>query len=139
MRFSCSVGEVWWREVQSSSSIARYARYAFTRERLKCSSSLLHDKSSMRTQNVTAQMTEVAVRTGHVDTFCADRLPPTELWPVRDWTRIPELTYPERLNCAAELLDRLVESGSGERLVFRYPGGKWTYGRLLETSNRIAH
>jgi len=58
---------------------------------------------------------------------------------VRDWTGIPELAYPERLNCAAELLDRIVESGDGERLVFRFPGGTWTYRHLLETSNRIAH
>ena len=93
----------------------------------------------MRTQSVTAKMPEVAVRTGHVDTFCADRLPPAELWPVRDWTGIPELAYPERLNCAAELLDRMVESGAAERPVIRYPGGMWTYRRLLETSNRIAH
>ncbi|HEY3257428.1 MAG TPA: AMP-binding protein [Gemmatimonadaceae bacterium] len=84
-------------------------------------------------------MPEVAGTTGHVDTFSADRLPPPELWPVRDWTGIPELAYPARLNCAGELLDRMVESGSSERLVFRYPGGTWTYGKLLETSNRIAH
>jgi 2-aminobenzoate-CoA ligase len=58
---------------------------------------------------------------------------------VRDWTGIPELAYPERLNCAAELLDRMVESGAGDRLVFRFPGGTWTYRHLFETSNRIAH
>ena len=93
----------------------------------------------MRTQRLTAKMPEVAVRTGYVDTFCADRLPPIALWPVRDWTGIPELAYPERLNCAAELLDRMVDSGAAERPVFRYVGGTWTYRRLLETSNRIAH
>ena len=85
------------------------------------------------------KMPEVAAKSGHVDTFCADHLPPPELWPVRDWTGIPELAYPDRLNCATELLDRIVESGAGERLVFRYPGGTWTYRKLLETSNRIAH
>lgn len=83
-------------------------------------------------------MTEATVDTGHVDTFCADRLPPRELWPVRDWTGIPELAYPERLNSAAELLDKLVDSGGGDRLVFRFPGGTWTYRHLLETANRIA-
>src|SRR6185503_16030019 len=84
-------------------------------------------------------MPDVVAPTGHVDTFCADHLPPPELWPVRDWTGIPELAYPERLNCAAELLDKMVESGAGDRLVFRFPGGTWTYRHLLETSNRIAH
>lgn len=75
---------------------------------------------------------------GHVDTFCADHLPPRELWPVREWNAIPELEYPARLNCAVELLDRMTEA-NGERLVFRFPGGTWTYRQLLETSNRIAH
>ena len=84
-------------------------------------------------------MPDVVAPTGHVDTFCTDHLPPPELWPVRDWTGIPELAYPERLNCATELLDRIVESGAGDRLVFRFPGGTWTYRHLFETSNRIAH
>lgn len=84
-------------------------------------------------------MAETAVATGHVDTFCADRLPPRELWPVRDWTGIPELAYPERLNAAARLLDRMVESGNGDRPVFRFPDGTWTYRELMETANRIAH
>ncbi len=78
-------------------------------------------------------------RSGHVDTFCADNAPPRELWPERDWTGVPELSYPGRLNCAAELLQRTVESGRGDRIVFRYPGGEWTYSHLHETSNRIAN
>ncbi len=76
----------------------------------------------------------------HVDTFCRDNLPPRELWPDMDYTRLPELAaYPPRLNCAAELLDRAVERGWGGRTLLHYPGGKWTYGQLLETANRIAH
>ena len=77
--------------------------------------------------------------TGHVDTFCADRAPPAELWPARDWSGIPELTYPDRMNCAAELLDSIIEGGRGDRIVFRYPGGEWTYTHLYETANRIAN
>ena len=84
-------------------------------------------------------MTETARPSGHVDTFCADHLPPRELWPVRDWTGIPELAYAPRLNCAAELLDRTVASGMGDRPVFRYPDGVWTYRQLMEMSNRIAN
>jgi 2-aminobenzoate-CoA ligase len=84
-------------------------------------------------------MGKTVVATGHVDTFCADRLPPRDLWPLRDWSGIPELTYPERLNAAAELLDRAVESGRGDKLVFRFPDGTWTYQQLMETSNRLAH
>ena len=77
--------------------------------------------------------------TGHLDTFCADNAPPRELWPVRDWSGIPELAYPDWMNCAGELLDSVIESGRGERIVFRYPGGTWTYQHLYETANRIAH
>jgi 2-aminobenzoate-CoA ligase len=75
----------------------------------------------------------------HVDTFCRDALPPRELLPDRLYGTIPELSYPARLNCAAELLDRQVEAGHGDRTVFHFQGGTWTYRQLLETANRIAH
>ena len=66
----------------------------------------------------------------HVDTFCRDNLPPRELWPDMDYTRLPALAaLPPRLNCAAELLDRAVEKGWGDRTVLHYPGGKWTYAQ----------
>ncbi len=76
--------------------------------------------------------------TAHIDTFARDNLPPRELWPVMDYSVLPELAYPERLNCAAELLDRRVAAGDGDRIALRFPGGKWRYRELLETSNRIA-
>jgi 2-aminobenzoate-CoA ligase len=78
-------------------------------------------------------------KTGHVDTFCADNAPPPELWPVRDWSGIPELIYPDWMNCAAELLDSAIEDRQGHRTVFRYGLGDWTYQHLFETANRIAH
>jgi len=77
--------------------------------------------------------------TGHTDTFCADHLPPRELWPVRDWSAVPELDYPVRLNCAAELLDRAIDRGDGERVALRSLTERWTYRELLERANRIAH
>ncbi len=80
----------------------------------------------------------MADKTGHVDKFCAEMMPPVELWPVRDWSGIPELAYPDWMNCAGELLDSMVESKRGTRTVFRYPGGTWTYQQLFETANRIA-
>ena len=75
---------------------------------------------------------------GHVDTFCADHLPPHELLPVRRWDAIPELSYPARLNCAAALLDTMLDAGNGERPAIRFPGGEWTYRALLENADRIA-
>ena len=74
----------------------------------------------------------------HVDTFCRDLLPPPELWPEMDYSGIPELAYPDRMNCAAELLDARIAAGDGDRTVFHFSGGRWTYRELLETANRIA-
>ena len=76
--------------------------------------------------------------TAHVDTFCRDSLPPPELTPRMDYGVLPELAYPDRLNAAAELLDKRVAAGDGERTVFHSSQGRWTYRQLLETANRIA-
>ena len=80
-----------------------------------------------------------AKRPAHVDPFCRDSLPPRELWPELRYDRLPVLTYPSRLNCATELLDRMVADGHADHPVFHYPGGTWTYRELLDASNRIAH
>jgi 2-aminobenzoate-CoA ligase len=81
----------------------------------------------------------MAEQSGHVDSFCAEHAPPVELWPERQWDAIPDLAYPTRLNCAAELLDAAIERGWGDRPAIRWPGGVWSYRELLEQSNRIAH
>src|SRR6476469_6910151 len=75
----------------------------------------------------------------HVDTFCREHLPPAELWPRMDYSSLPELAHPGQLNCATELLDRMVDGGHGARTAFLFPGGRWTYRDVLEVSNRIAH
>jgi len=77
--------------------------------------------------------------TGHLDTFCRDSLPPRELWPDLLFDGLPELAYPPRLNCAAELLDSRIAQGDGERIAILFPGGLWTYRELHATVNRIAH
>ena len=52
----------------------------------------------------------------HADTFCRDNLPPPEQWPEFVFD-LPELSYPARLNCAAELLDATAERlGAGPPL-----------------------
>jgi 2-aminobenzoate-CoA ligase len=83
-------------------------------------------------------MTEPAP-SAHLDPFCRESLPPRELWPEMNYATLPELAGRARLNAAAELLDGAVERGRGERTVFHFPGGTWTYRQLLETANRIAH
>ncbi|MFJ2472389.1 AMP-binding protein [Streptomyces sp. NPDC087659] len=75
----------------------------------------------------------------HHDTFTRDRLPPPEQWP-RLLFALPELRYPERLNCGAELLDATIDRYGGGRAAFRDgTGGVWTYGELRERVDRIAH
>ena len=82
------------------------------------------------------------VPSAHIDTFTHDSLPPRELWPVLDFGGIPELAYADRLNCAAELLDRAIERGWGDRVAFRGSAGSagsWTYREVLARANQMAH
>src|SRR3954463_9073524 len=74
----------------------------------------------------------------HQDSFCRDRMPAPELCPEFDYASIPELAYPERMNSAVELLDKMAAK-HGDRSVFHVASGKWTYKHLLETANSIAH
>nr|WP_229218222.1 AMP-binding protein [Rugamonas apoptosis] len=74
----------------------------------------------------------------HTDQFTRDHLPPLDQWPVLRF-ELPELQYPERLNCVAELLDRAVAEGAGQRIAVRGAGQQWTYAQLLEQVDRIAH
>ena len=81
------------------------------------------------------------IRTGHVDTFAFDHLPPPEQQPEFLFDR-PELQFPERLNCATELLDRWVltdrQAGLRDRLCVQGTGIRWTYADLQAHANRIA-
>ncbi|MFJ9124691.1 AMP-binding protein [Streptomyces sp. NPDC102340] len=75
----------------------------------------------------------------HVDTFARDHLPPAELWPGLGFD-LPELRYPQRLNCGAELLDATVERHGADRPAFHSPGQTpWSYAELKATVDRIAH
>ncbi|MCX4819944.1 AMP-binding protein [Streptomyces sp. NBC_01142] len=75
----------------------------------------------------------------HLDTFARDHLPPAGQWPELVFD-LPELHYPQRLNCGSELLDRTIERFGADRPVFRTAGGEvWTYGELREQADRIAH
>ncbi|WP_337867501.1 AMP-binding protein [Meiothermus sp.] len=72
----------------------------------------------------------------HIDTFAREHLPPQSEWPELIFT-LPELEYPERLNCASELLDRMAAQHP-ERLCLQGAGLRWSYAELLEQANRIA-
>ncbi|MFC7842538.1 AMP-binding protein [Streptomyces sp. NPDC057382] len=76
-----------------------------------------------------------ARRTAHVDTFARDHLPPPDQWPELLFD-LPELHYPDRLNCAAELLS----GPPDDRPTFLTPAGeRWTYGELRARVDHVAH
>jgi 2-aminobenzoate-CoA ligase len=75
---------------------------------------------------------------GHVDTFARDNLPPAEEWPDLLLDR-SEFQYPEYLNAAVELTDRMVEKGFGDNTALIGNGRRRTYKELTDWSNRLAH
>jgi 2-aminobenzoate-CoA ligase len=79
----------------------------------------------------------MTARTAHVDTFTQDNLPPRSAWPEFLFER-PEFRYPAHMNCASELLDKMVSRG-GHRTVIRAPEGNCTYTELYAQANRIAN
>ncbi len=73
---------------------------------------------------------------GHIDTFARDHLPAAEDWPQIDASAFP---YPEWMNAAVELTDRMVERGFGDHTALIGNGRQRTYKELTDWSNRIAH
>ena len=79
------------------------------------------------------------MQSAHIDTFARDNLPPPEQQPEYLF-ELPALHFAPQLNCAAELLDRHVAGGRGDRLCIQAPGGlRWTYAELHANANRIAN
>jgi 2-aminobenzoate-CoA ligase len=82
-------------------------------------------------------------RSAHQDTFARDNLPPLDQWPELVFD-LPALRFPERMNCAHELLDRWVGEGQGDRACVIGGDGRggelrWTYAELQAQANRIAN
>jgi len=73
----------------------------------------------------------------HLDTFCRDRLPPQDQWPEFRFD-LPELKYPERLNCAAELLDVTAGRIGPGRPCLSSPAETWNYGKTVRLTNQLA-
>ena len=74
----------------------------------------------------------------YTDHFAREHLPPQALWPELRFD-LPELHYPPRLNCVAELFDGALAGGAAERVAVRGEQLSWTYAQLLEQIDRIAH
>ena len=71
------------------------------------------------------------------DSFVRDSLPAAALLPEFLFD-LPKFDYPERLNAAAELVDRAVTDGDGHRVAIRNDTGQITYAELSALSGRIA-
>ncbi|HWZ48577.1 MAG TPA: AMP-binding protein [Herbaspirillum sp.] len=74
----------------------------------------------------------------HQDTFARDHLPPPEMQPAFLFD-LPELQYPERLNCVVELLDKMAAGEHAEHIAIYGRDLRWTYADLLDNVNRICH
>src|SRR5471032_1830652 len=72
------------------------------------------------------------------DSFAREQLPPPEQWPELRFD-LPQLHYPERLNCVAQLVDAAVARGGGARIAIVGEHETWTYAQLQEKIDRIAH
>jgi len=73
----------------------------------------------------------------HLDTFCRDRLPAQDQWPEFRFD-LPELTYPERLNCAVELLDGTAARYGQDRPCLLSAAESWSYGETVRRTNQLA-
>ncbi|AHH96813.1 AMP-binding protein [Kutzneria albida] len=73
------------------------------------------------------------IRSAHVDTFCRDNLPDQDRWPQLLFT-LPELTYPDRLNCASALLDPVDPA----RRCLLTTTQSWSYGDLRRRADQVA-
>ena len=74
--------------------------------------------------------------TAHIDTFARDNLPPASQQP---HYLLDRFQYPDRLNAAVELTDRMVERGFGDHTALIGNGRRRTYKELADWSNRVAH
>ena len=73
---------------------------------------------------------------GHIDTFTRENLPPPIEWPE---INLAGFDYPEWLNAAHELTNRMVDRGFGDHIALIGNGRQRTYKELTDWSNRIAH
>ena len=72
------------------------------------------------------------------DTFAREHLPPPGQWPDFHFD-LPQLVYPARLNCVAQLLDAAIGKGWGERIAVHGADASWTYAELQRQVDAIAH
>lgn len=74
--------------------------------------------------------------TAHIDTFTRDNLPPFDQWPD---LLLGGFNYPDHLNAAVEMTDKMVERGFADNTALIGNGRQRTYKELSDWTNRLAH
>lgn len=75
---------------------------------------------------------------GHIDAFTRTHLPAPGDWPELRFDG-PDPAYPDRFNCAAELLDKNIENGLGDRIAIHASARTVSWAELRAEASRIAH
>jgi len=89
-------------------------------------------------RNLSLKETKMLGPTGHTDTFARDNLPPQDQWPTIKLDN-PVFQYPDYLNVAVELTDKMVADGFGDHDALIGNGRRRTYKELTDWTNRMAH
>ena len=74
----------------------------------------------------------------HLDSFTRDSLPPADQWPEFNEAWLTE-RYPDRLNCAAEMLDGSIARFGGQGCALLDEEQSWTYDQLVDRVQRTAN
>jgi 2-aminobenzoate-CoA ligase len=78
------------------------------------------------------------VPSAHTDRFIYTMLPPTETWPVFDYSADRLSHYPDYMNAAEILLDAAITEGFGDKPAIHFEDETWSYRRLQEQVDKIA-
>lgn len=77
-------------------------------------------------------------KSGHLDPFVRDRLPAAGLMPEFDYSTPHLKGWPDRMNAAAELVDRACANGFAQSPATIWEGTVWSFAHLKDRSERIA-
>jgi 2-aminobenzoate-CoA ligase len=72
------------------------------------------------------------------DPFARNNLPPVEAWPDLQFD-LPELQFPDRLNCVTRLLDEALTQVDPNKPLVMHGTRSWSYAEIAAMTNRIAN
>jgi 2-aminobenzoate-CoA ligase len=78
------------------------------------------------------------VPSAHTDEFIYSMMPPTETWPVFDYSAKPLSDYPDVMNAAEILLHTASMEDFAAKPAFHYEGESWSYRQLQDNVDKIA-